>query len=305
MGAVAPPVAPTPARANEAKPCGPGTPAAWFDVGDVVATVEGVALAPARAVEAPPGPAVAAPVVAAASAVPAAGLVALAAVPVVIADVLVVPADGDPTRRRTGDAAERIDGPAADAPPAAATTVGAMRRRACPGPAMSLCCSLPAAPLASARPHPPAVDGFAGLRDPAPDGFAGLRVPAPDGFAGLRDPAPNAFAGLRVPAPDGFAGLRDPAPDGFAGLGVPAPDGFAGLRESAPDGFAGLRVPAVDEFAGFHAPVAALADAYAAAAPMGGAEKPRWSRTGAAPAPTDRRTSTPSMPSPNPDGRVR
>ena len=87
---------------------------------------------------------------------------------------------------------------------------------------------------------------------------------------------------------------------------MPAPCGFAGLRESAPDGFAGLRVPAVDEFAGFHAPVAALfADAYAAAVPVGGAEKPRWSRTGAAPASSDRRTSTPSMPSPNPDGRVR
>lgn len=68
---------------------------------------------------------------------------ALAAVPEVVAvldvpadvldlvvDVLEVLADGDPARRRTGDAAERIDAPAADAPPAAATTVGDMSRNA-------------------------------------------------------------------------------------------------------------------------------------------------------------------------------
>lgn len=48
----------------------------------------------------------------------------------VLADVLEVLGDGDPARRRTGDAAERIDAPAADAPPAAATTVGDMSRNA-------------------------------------------------------------------------------------------------------------------------------------------------------------------------------
>ncbi|GEK21446.1 hypothetical protein CXY01_19660 [Cellulomonas xylanilytica] len=44
--------------------------------------------------------------------------------------LLVLVPDGDPARRRTGDAAERIDAPAADAPPAAATTVGDMSRKA-------------------------------------------------------------------------------------------------------------------------------------------------------------------------------
>ena len=147
--------------------------------------------------------------------------------------------DGDPTRRRTGDATERIDAPAADAPPATATTVGDMRRSACPGPAVSRCSPSPAAPLATAGLHAPAADAFSGLREPAIDGFAGLRVPAME-----------RFAGFRVPATDGAAELREPAPDGVDGLGVPAPDG--------------------DD--GFHAPDAdRFADAYAAAAFVGGA----------------------------------
>ncbi|MDQ0372070.1 hypothetical protein [Cellulomonas humilata] len=174
------PVVPPAARDREMESYPPGTPVACGDR----LVVEAVAVVPAD-LELP------APVV-----VLPAGLAAVAAVPAepVLAAVSAVLADGDPTRRRTGDVAERIDAPAADAPPAAATTVGDMRRSAWPGPAINRCCSPPGTPLALAGFHPPAADGLTGLRVPAPDGFAGLRVPALDGLVGLHAPDTARFA---------------------------------------------------------------------------------------------------------------
>ncbi|GEL98322.1 hypothetical protein [Cellulomonas terrae] len=110
------------------------------------------------------------------------------------AEVLRVRADGDPARRRTGDAAERIDAPAADAPPAAATTVGDMSRSAWPGPASRRCCSPPASPLAGLP-----TEAEARLSGPVPTGLAAYCAPVPAGFAGFRGPVPTAVAAFPGP----------------------------------------------------------------------------------------------------------
>lgn len=109
-------------------------------------------------------------------------------------DLLGVRADGDPARRRTGDAAERIDAPAADAPPAAATTVGDMSRNACPGPASRRCCSPPASPLAGLP-----TEAEVRLSGPVPTGFAAYGGPAPAEFAVFRGPVPAAVAAFPGP----------------------------------------------------------------------------------------------------------
>lgn len=120
-------------------------------------------------------------------------------------DLLGVRADGDPARRRTGDAAERIDAPAADAPPAAATTVGDMSRNACPGPASRRCCSPPASPLAGLP-----TEAEVRLSGPVPTGFAAYGAPAPAGFAAYGERAPAEFAVFRGPAPAAVAAFPGP-----------------------------------------------------------------------------------------------
>ena len=109
------------ARADE--PGSNGRPPAPPDVPVAEATV----VLPAGANAVVPARAVPLPLLAAL--VMEAVRVVLSDVLVVLTDVLAVLSDGDPARRRTGDAAERIDAPAADAPPAA-TTVGDMSRSA-------------------------------------------------------------------------------------------------------------------------------------------------------------------------------
>ncbi|WP_456786617.1 hypothetical protein [Cellulomonas sp. P5_C5] len=135
--------------------------------------------------------------------------------------------DGDPTRRRTGDAAERIDAPATDAPPAAATTVGDMRRNAWPGPASSRCGSPPATPRASVGLHAPAVGEVAGLRVPVADEVAGFRAPVADGVARVGVPVADEVAEFRVPVDDDVAAFRAPVTGGFVGPCPPGPARFA------------------------------------------------------------------------------
>ncbi|KQR12106.1 hypothetical protein [Cellulomonas sp. Leaf334] len=164
--------------------------------------------------------------------------VVLADAPVVLADAPVVLADGDPARRRTGDAAERIDAPAADAPPAAATTVGDMSRSAWPGAASRRCTGASAALLLPAG-------GLHARGEPAVP-----RAPTPDGSAAPRAPPPDELA---VPC--------GPPPDELAVPCGPPLDGPAVPRAPTPEEVAGCQAPASDRFA----------DAYAAAAPVGGA----------------------------------